>query len=189
MNEIDLSAEANRLPTIKFRDYDNSVKEFDPRYVLPFDTNNLPFESQATTYFQIAQLTEQANFAWKNAKVELDGVRSSLYTYYLRNLSKDTKKPTENNISAHIMQDKRYTDAFNKTNLMERNYRILVQFTNAMSQRKDMLQSMSASKRAELQSGQNTSVVDKQTGQLYNQGQQQQQPTFKSNPQGYGQQM
>jgi len=118
MNEIDLSAEANRLPTIKFRDYDNSVKEFDPRYVLPFDTNNLPFESQATTYFQIAQLTEQANFAWKNSKVELDGIRSSLYTYYLRNLSKDTKKPTENNISAHIMQDKRYTDAFNKTNLM-----------------------------------------------------------------------
>lgn len=153
-NVIDLSNEANRLPVIKYRDYDNSVKEFDPRAVLPFSTKELPFETQATTYFVIAQLTEQANFNWKNAKVQQDKLRSDLYVHYIQKAQDEgAKRPTENALSALIIGDSEFIKASNYVNAMERNYRTLLRFTSAMEQRKDMIQSMSASKRAELNSG------------------------------------
>ena len=154
---IDVSQEP--FPVIKYRDYDNSVKELDPQKVLAFSSQNIPYETQATTYFVVAQLTERANFNWNNSKALVNQLRGELYKRYVADLT-GTKRPTENTISAHIESDPTYIKAINKCNECEFKYRTLLRLTNAFDQRKDLMQSLSASERAKWNSGQNTTLVN-----------------------------
>ncbi|MBT9670524.1 hypothetical protein GPK34_00535 [Secundilactobacillus kimchicus] len=148
------------VSTIKYRDYDGSIKEMHPKEALSFNGENIPYETQAITYFMVAQLLEQANLNLENSKVVLRRKAGELYNQFVvdEELVKrnNGKKPTDAMINSAINADDDYVKLNLQVNQLQTKYSILKDLFKAFEQRKDLMQSLSAQKRAEYNIGSNT---------------------------------
>lgn len=152
----------NKLPIIRYRDYSGTIKEINPPEALAFGRNNIPYEEQAITYYTVTQLSQQANRALENKKLELQRLYSVLYATSVTddNLRKanGNKKPTEAMIVANIQSDDQYVKVNEEINQLRYNFMTLKDLAKAFEQRKDLMQSASADMRLERNSGSNAGV-------------------------------
>lgn len=161
---VDLT-KGGQIPTnIKYRDATGEIKTLDVLKALSINTDKeLPLETQATNYFTAAALATEVTKELNNAKSLLEQTRSAFYTKYT--LSKelrernDGKKPTENMLQALVDATPEVTELTNKFNDAKYRAMLLNNLVKAFEQRGDMLRSLSARKRAELNSGQNDVVL------------------------------
>ena len=160
MVEVDLTG-LDKLPeAIKYRDYNGAVQVLDPKKILALNSDNLPFETQATTYYMVTQLAETASLDTNNKKAELERVRSSLYYSYAMDekVRKDNggKKATDAMLNAMVNVSATYQQALKFYNESKYRYNMLNNLMKAFEQRKDLIQSISAKQRVEMSTGQNT---------------------------------
>lgn len=149
-----------KIDTIKYYDYTGALRELSPSDILSYDKDNLPYETQAITYYNILQLAEKLNLDLNNAKLTLEQVDSSLYLTYLNSADLITlngnKKPTESMLQHAIANDTNHIDKAKEVNRAQARYRLVNGLVRAFEQRKDMIQSFSAKQRAEIAIGSNS---------------------------------
>ena len=160
METLDVSELSSIPKEIKYRGYDGLVYSLKPSKILAFSGPDLPFETQATTYFMVTQLAEIANLDVNNKKDALTRVRGSLYYWYSvdKDLRKDNgnRKPSDAVLQSLVDSNDKVKAAMEEYNVARYKYNTLNNLVKAFEQRKDLMQSLSAKKRAELQTGQNT---------------------------------
>ena len=152
MSGIDAS-KFNAIGDIKYRDYDGEIKSINPQKALSFSSENIPFETQAITYYTVGQIMEQVNLQLESAKLNLNRRYSLLYL----NLTVDPemvkankgRKPTEGMLNAKISLDKEYQEDEQVISQLQMKYNVLKNLFKAFEQRKDLMQSVSAQKRAQ----------------------------------------
>jgi len=127
-------------------------REITPQELLSFDSNNIPFETQAINYYQIAELAERANYRLENAKQDVDHRHGQLYNKFVSDPAlreaNNGKKPTDTMINAAIVSDDEYDQLIKIVNRISYEYKALNRLSKAFEQRKDLMQSISAQRRA-----------------------------------------
>lgn len=141
------------LEEISYRNQRGEVKTIDPKELLSFNRQNLPFESQANTYFLVARLAELAKLKVENLKVDQRKLEGDLYNKYANDsdlkAANNNRKPTEGTISHMIDSNPSMVELTKSIN--EHNYKaqLLLRLVKAFEQRKDLMQSLSAQLRQE----------------------------------------
>lgn len=145
---------------LRYRDFDGQVKTIQPRELLAFNSDAVPYEDQANNYYLVSLLCEQANLTYENSKVDLDRIQGKTYTQFLTDLTKkEGKKPSEARLANLINQDSLCIQMRKKVNQLRYNYQVLNRLTKAFEQRKDLMQTISANKRAQLQQPENSGIT------------------------------
>lgn len=141
------------LEEISYRNHSGKVTTINPKQLLAFNRSNLPFESQANTYFLIARLAELAKLKVENSKVELDKLEGELYNQYANDpelkAKNNNKKPTEGTLSSLIASNQQHADLSLRINQENYKAQVLLRLVKAFEQRKDLIQSLSAQLRQE----------------------------------------
>lgn len=152
MSKLDFS-KFDAIESIKYRDYDGEIKEIVPHDALAFSSENIPFETQAITYYTVSQIMEQANLSLEDAKLSQSKLHAKLYLQYAVSeaLIKANKgrKPTDAMINASIDLNDDYIKVSKLVTTRRMKYNVLKNLFKAFEQRKDLMQSISAQKRAE----------------------------------------
>lgn len=160
-DKIDLT-EYKGLPIIRYRDYSGEIKEINPQEALAFGKNNIPYESQAITYYTVTQLAQQANRVLESKKLQLQRKYSELYASSITDealrKANGNKKPTEAMIGANIQTNSSYIELEEEVNEARYNALTLKDLAKAFEQRKDLMQSVAADVRLERNSGSNSGV-------------------------------
>lgn len=120
--------------------------------LLNVDVDDLSNEyaQQASVYAWIANLVAEADYALSSAKHARELEYAQAYEYYRGELSASGGKPTEATIGAAITMDDAYSSSRNRELECERTYKMLRALLDALKMRADMLVSLGAHLRAEL---------------------------------------
>ena len=159
MKALDFSDQDIFRP-LKYRDFDGQIKTMQPREMLSFSIDQVPYEDQANNYYIVSMLCEQANLAFENSKVDLDRIQGEIYNQFLDRLTKsEGRKPSEARLSTLVNQNPNFIKARKEVNDKRYKYQVLNRLTRAFEQRKDLMQTISANKRAQLQQPENTGIT------------------------------
>lgn len=141
------------IEEISYRNQRGEIVTIDPKKLLGFNRNNLPFESQANTYFLVARLAELAKLKVENLKVDQRKLQGELYAKYANDdglkATNNGRKPTEGTISHMIDSDESMVELSKKLNNNNYKAQLLNRLVKAFEQRKDLMQSLSAQMRQE----------------------------------------
>lgn len=163
---LDLSKEAILQP-IKYRDYDGQIKVIEPKKALAFNTDYLPYDTQAITYYTVSMLAEQANLDYENCKVETERIHANVYNRTLKEVTaSEGRKPSEARLNYLLAEDNDVQAAQVKLNQVRYNYQVLVALRKAFEQRKDLMQTLAANQRAEYTRGSNFGFLRDSSGNL-----------------------
>ena len=72
---MDRSLIKDALRPLKYVNAQGEVKELDPKAILKFDNNNIPFETTPNIYFFISRLAERKRLEDKDLSSQLDALR------------------------------------------------------------------------------------------------------------------
>lgn len=155
-------SEFDAIDSIKYRSFDNSVKEIRPFNALSFNSAKIPYETQAITYYMVGQIMEQANLSLENVKLKQRQLAGALYNLYVKDKKlvelNNNKKPTDAMINAAIDANQSYVKLSKVVNDRQAKYNVLKDLFKAFEQRKDLMQSLSAQKRVEMNMGGNSAI-------------------------------
>lgn len=142
------------LQPLQYVNAQGDIKTINPQALLTFDENNLPFSSTANAYFLVARLAERKRLEAKDLASQLDALNGSLYIKYVKNESfkqlNNGRKPPESMIQTAIKSDAQYIALQKKANEAEYQARSLNWLVKAIEMKSNMMQSVSANKRKEL---------------------------------------
>lgn len=144
----------NALQPLQYVNAQGDIKTIDPQSLLTFDENNLPFSSTANAYFLVARLAERKRLEAKDLASQLDALNGSLYIKYVKDESfkqlNNGRKPPESMLQTAIKSDAQYIALQKKANETEYQARSLNWLVKAIEMKANMMQSVSANKRKEL---------------------------------------
>ncbi len=144
----------NALQPLQYVNAQGEIKTIDPQALLTFDENNLPFSSTANAYFLVARLAERKRLEAKDLASQLDALNGSLYIKYVKDESfkqlNNGRKPPESMLQTAIKSDAQYIALQKKANEAEYQARSLNWLVKAIEMKANMMQSVSANKRKEL---------------------------------------
>lgn len=144
----------NALQPLQYVNAQGEIKTIDPQALLTFDENNLPFSSTANAYFLVARLAERKRLEVKDLASQLDALNGSLYIKYVKDESfkqlNNGRKPPESMLQTAIKSDAQYIALQKKANDAEYQARSLNWLVKAIEMKANMMQSVSANKRKEL---------------------------------------
>lgn len=144
----------NALQPLQYVNAQGEIKTIDPQSLLTFDENNLPFSSTANAYFLVARLAERKRLEAKDLASQLDALNGSLYIKYVKDESfkqlNNGRKPPESMLQTAIKSDAQYIALQKKANEAEYQARSLNWLVKAIEMKANMMQSVSANKRKEL---------------------------------------
>lgn len=144
----------NALQPLQYVNAQGEIKTIDPQALLTFDENNLPFSSTANAYFLVARLAERKRLEAKDLASQLDALNGSLYIKYVKDESfkqlNNGRKPPESMLQTAIKSDAQYITLQKKANEAEYQARSLNWLVKAIEMKANMMQSVSANKRKEL---------------------------------------
>lgn len=144
----------NALQPLQYVNAQGEIKTIDPQALLTFDENNLPFSSTANAYFLVARLAERKRLEAKDLASQLDALNGSLYIKYVKDESfkqlNNGRKPPESMLQTAIKSDAQYIALQKKANDAEYQARSLNWLVKAIEMKANMMQSVSANKRKEL---------------------------------------
>ena len=144
----------NALQPLQYVNAQGEIKTIDPQALLTFDENNLPFSSTANAYFLVARLAERKRLEAKDLASQLDALNGSLYIKYVKDESfkqlNNGRKPPESMLQTAIKSDAQYIALQRKANEAEYQARSLNWLVKAVEMKSNMMQSVSANKRKEL---------------------------------------
>lgn len=142
------------LQPLQYVNSQGEIKTINPQALLTFDENNLPFSSTANAYFLVARLAERKRLEAKDLASQLDALNGSLYIKYVKDESfkqlNNGRKPPESMIQTAIKSDAQYIALQKKANEAEYQARSLNWLVKAIEMKSNMMQSVSANKRKEL---------------------------------------
>lgn len=142
------------LQPLQYVNAQGEIKTINPQALLTFDENNLPFSSTANAYFLVARLAERKRLEAKDLASQLDALNGSLYIKYVKDESfkqlNNGRKPPESMIQTAIKSDAQYIALQKKANEAEYQARSLNWLVKAIEMKSNMMQSVSANKRKEL---------------------------------------
>lgn len=142
------------LKPLRYVDAQGEIKTINPQELLTFQDNNLPFNSTANSYFLIARLAERKRLESKDLATQLNALRGSLYIKYLQSptmkQANNGRKPPESMLNTAIEADSSYVSLQQKINAAEYQARVLNWLVKALEMKANMMQSVSANKRKEL---------------------------------------
>lgn len=142
------------LQPIQYVTARGEIKTIDPQALLTFDENNLPFSTIANAYFLVARLAERRRLEAKDLASQLDALNGSLYIKYVKDESfkqlNNGRKPPESMLQTAIKSDAQYIALQQKANEAEYQARSLNWLVKAIEVESNMVQSVSANKRKEL---------------------------------------
>ena len=166
-NKLDLT-QFDNISSIAYKDFNGEIKEIVPQDALAFSSQDIPFETQAITYYTVSQLMEQANFKLESYKLALKQLEGKLYLSYVDNedlrKKNNNKKPTDAMVNAAISSDDSYIKTSKAVLDLQEKANLLKNLFKAFEQRKDLMQSVAAQKRAELNIKNNTVTFDDNDG-------------------------
>lgn len=142
------------LKPFSYVDQQGNIKTLDPQKMLTFDDNNLPFNKTANDYYLIARLAERKRLESKDLASQLDALRGSLYIQYIQDKNfkaiNGGRKPPENMLNTAIESDAKYIKLSQAVNVADYQYRCLNWLVKALEMKANMMQSVSANKRKEI---------------------------------------
>lgn len=151
---MDKSLIKDALKPFSYVDQQGNIKTLDPQKMLTFDDNNLPFNKTANTYYLVARLAERKRLESKDLASQLDALRGSLYIQYIQDKNfkaiNGGRKPPENMLNTAIESDAKYIKLSQAVNVADYQYRCLNWLVKALEMKANMMQSVSANKRKEI---------------------------------------
>ena len=151
---MDRSLIKDALRPLKYVNAQGEVKELDPKAILKFDNNNIPFETTPNIYFFISRLAERKRLEAKDLSSQLDALRGSLYIKFVKdpNLTalNNGRKPPENMLNTAIESDAQYVALSKEANEADYYARTLNWLLKAIEMKANMMQSVSANQREQL---------------------------------------
>lgn len=151
---MDKSLIKDALKPFSYVDQQGNIKTLDPQKMLTFDDDNLPFNKTANTYYLVARLAERKRLESKDLASQLDALRGSLYIQYIQDKNfkaiNGGRKPPENMLNTAIESDAKYIKLSQAVNVADYQYRCLNWLVKALEMKANMMQSVSANKRKEI---------------------------------------
>lgn len=147
------------LQPIKYTNANGEIKELNPQQLLTFDANQLvtgvPFQSTANVYYLVARLAERKKLEAKDLDTQLDALRSSLYIQYVQDKNliqlNNGRKPPESMLNTAIQGDTSFIALSKKRNEVDYQSRCLSWLVKALEMKANMMQSLSANQRKQME--------------------------------------
>lgn len=142
------------LKPLQYVTAQGEIKELDPKALLTFSEDNLPLSATANDYFLVARLAERKRLEAKDLSSQLDALRGSLYIKYVKSESfkalNNGRKPPESMLNTAINSDASYLELQQKANDADYQARTLSWLVKALDMKSNLMQTVSANKRKEL---------------------------------------
>lgn len=139
---------------IEYVNAQGEVITIDPQQLLTFNEDQLPFSDTANMYFLVARLAEQKRLEAKDLEGQLDALRGTLYIKYVQDESlkqiNNGRKPPENMLNTAIESDAQYLELQKQANDADYQARTLNWLVKALDMKSNLMQTVSANKRKEL---------------------------------------
>lgn len=139
---------------IEYVNAQGEVITIDPQQLLTFNEDQLPFSDTANMYFLVARLAERKRLEAKDLDGQLDALRGTLYIKYVQDESlkqiNNGRKPPENMLNTAIESDAQYLELQKRANDADYQARTLNWLVKALDMKSNLMQTVSANKRKEL---------------------------------------
>ena len=139
---------------IKYVNRQGEIVEIDPEKLLTFNEDKMPFGENSNVYFLIAELSERKRLEAKDLEGQLDALRGTLYIKYVQDESlkqiNNGRKPPENMLKTAIESDAQYLELQKRANDADYQARTLNWLVKALDMKSNLMQTVSANKRKEL---------------------------------------
>lgn len=139
---------------IEYVNAQGEVITIDPQQLLTFNEDQLPFSDTANMYFLVARLAERKRLEAKDLEGQLDALRGTLYIKYVQDESlkqiNNGRKPPENMLNTAIESDAQYLELQKRANDADYQARTLNWLVKALDMKSNLMQTVSANKRKEL---------------------------------------
>ena len=139
---------------IEYVNAQGEVITIDPQQLLTFNEDQLPFSDTANMYFLVARLAERKRLEAKDLEGQLDALRGTLYIKYVQDESlkqiNNGRMPPENMLNTAIESDAQYLELQKRANDADYQARTLNWLVKALDMKSNLMQTVSANKRKEL---------------------------------------